>query len=554
MRNAVVLLALLMSLTTLNAQTGGRPGGGGGGMSGRFYGKVVDASNKGVEAASVTLVQERMDTATKQRKENVVSGMLTTATGDFSLEGIPVGGRYKLRITGIGFKMVEQAVSFSLPPRNGNADPSAMMGALDKDLGNIKLEIDDKVLSNVTVSSTARPQMSIDRKIYNVENNTIAAGGSALDVMKNVPSVSVDLDGNVSLRNSAPTIFVDGRPTNLTLEQIPADAIESVEVITNPSAKFDASGGMAGILNIVLKKTRRVGYNGNIRANVDSRGRVGGGINGNVRQGKINAFLSANVNQRKSIGTGTTNRQFLRDTMQVYTNQYDRSVMEGMFGFGRAGFDYFIDNRNTLTIAGNLARGRMNPTTESDVFLDSAYRTLGTSRYFQDRLTESKNRFRNSGAQISFKHNFPKSGHEWTADITYNQGRNENNAFIRTDSFSMPSKTYYNTDRQRQIGSGRNENLVVQTDYVKPITDNSKIEAGFRTSIRTVNSVNTFDTILADGSVRTDEERNIRFNSRDQVYAAYATFSNRIKNFGYQLGLRAESSNYEGNLVNKGEN
>ena len=135
-------------------------------------------------------------------------------------------------------------------------DMSAMLGALDKDLGNIKIEVDEKVLGNVVVSTNSRPSMTlgIDRKIFNVDKNLTSAGGTGVDVMKNVPSVNVDIDGNVTLRNTAPTLFVDGRPTTLTLEQIPADAIESVEVITNPSAKFDASGGTAGILNIVMKK------------------------------------------------------------------------------------------------------------------------------------------------------------------------------------------------------------------------------------------------------------------------------------------------------------
>ena len=129
-------------------------------------------------------------------------------------------------------------------------------------------------------------RLDIDKKIFNVEKNIMSAGGTGLDVMRNVPSVNVDIDGNVTLRNSAPQLFVDGRPTTLTLDQIPADAIESVEVITNPSAKYDASGGGAGILNIVLKKNKKTGYNGNVRAGVDKRGAMNGGGDFNVRQDK----------------------------------------------------------------------------------------------------------------------------------------------------------------------------------------------------------------------------------------------------------------------------
>ncbi len=126
---------------------------------------------------------------------------------------------------------------------------SSMMNAFDKDLGNINLTTEAKVLQNVTVTTTASGlKFDIDKKVFNVEKNIVSAGGTAVDVMRNVPSVQVDIDGNVKLRNAAPQIYVDGRPTTLTLDQIPADAIASVEVITNPSAKYDASGGNAGIL------------------------------------------------------------------------------------------------------------------------------------------------------------------------------------------------------------------------------------------------------------------------------------------------------------------
>src|SRR5207253_8086071 len=164
-------------------------------------------------------------------------------------------------------------------------------------------------LTGVIVSaSSSRLRMDIDKKVFNVDQNIVSTGGTAVDVMKNVPSVNVDIDGNVTLRNAAPQIYVDGRPTTLTLDQIPADQIDSVEVITNPSAKFDASGGTSGILNIVLKKNRKAGYNGNIRAGVDMRGKFNGGGDINIRQGKINFFANANYNQRRSISYGTTDR------------------------------------------------------------------------------------------------------------------------------------------------------------------------------------------------------------------------------------------------------
>ncbi|WP_121355127.1 TonB-dependent receptor [Flavisolibacter nicotianae] len=546
----VALLTINLNLFAQNPAFNRGAGRTGGQMpTGRFYGKVVDMSNKGIDAASVTLVTNRMDSATKAMKEVIVGGMLSDKGGNFSIENVPLFGRYQIKITGIGFKTYQKPVSFDMPSRDqmSNGDPSAMMGALDKDLGNIKIEVDDKVMNSITVTAS-RPTltMGIDRKIFNVDRNITSAGGTAVDVMKNVPSVNVDIDGNVTLRNTSPTIFVDGRPTTMTLEQIPADAIESVEIITNPSAKFDASGGTAGILNIVMKKNRRVGYSGNVRANLDSRGRFGGGGDVNLRQNKVNVFASGMLMQRKSISTGVTDRlTYGKSDSTFHSMQYDRSVGEGQFGFGRFGIDYFMDIRNTITITGSIGGGSMKPEAVGNIYIDSMVHAVTTRQEYQRRLSNSDNIFRNKGAQVSYKHNFPQSGHELTADATYNKGRNENNGTIVTDYYTMPNEVFRNRYFQNQTGQGTNENLTLQTDYAKPLSANSKIEAGARATMRKIASENTITVAGKDNTTF--------YNSNDNVYAAYATFSNRIKNFGYQMGLRAESSNYEGALPNKGQ-
>lgn len=429
---------------------------------------------------------------------------------------------------------------------------TAMMSALDKDLGNIKIETEEKVLDNVTVTAS-KPglQLGIDRKIFNVDKNIVSAGGTAVDIMRNIPSLNVDIDGNVTMRNASPQIFVDGRPTNLTLDQIPSDAIQSVEMITNPSAKFDASGGTAGILNVVLKKEKKVGYNGNLRANVDSRGRVGGGGDINLRQQKVNLFASGMYNQRKSIATGHTERENFYSTPQVNQYQTDRSTSLGGFGFGRAGLDYFISNRNTLSASVNFARGQFKPYSSSGILYDSLYPTPTTS--FQDRESNSKSNFRNLGATLSFKHNFPKAGREWTADVTYNKGKNTNNNFINTDYLDKPGGTLLSEYNQQQTIDGKNNNVVIQTDFVNPITDKSKLEMGLRAQLRTNSSINSFYYADADGKWVFQPASAINYKSDDQVYAAYASYSNQVNNFGYQLGLRAESSNYNGELLNTGQ-
>jgi len=527
-------------------------------ITGAFYGKVIDSiTDKPIDAASVQLIQNRFDSATKKRKEVIVGGMLTQPNGDFNIPNVPVMGQYKIKITAIGFKPFEKMVSLvdmnAMRNRNGGGNPmqemSSILGNLDKDLGNIKLQIDQQVLGNVTVAAS-KPllQLRIDRKVFNVDKNITSTGGTAVDVMKNIPSLNVDIDGNVTLRNNAPQIFVDGRPTNLALEQIPADAIESVEIITNPSAKFDASGGTAGILNIVMKKNKRVGYSGSVRANMDTRARFGLGVDINIRQQKINVFASTNFNQRRSISNGITSRTTNLGSNSFYTYQKDESTQNFIFGFLRGGFDYFIDNRNTITVNGTFARGQGKPETISNIdsFLN------GSQTKYDLRTSNSKSNFRNWGTQLSYKHNFPKNGHELTADLTYNKGRNDNSNIITTLDYQKPQNTLADEFAQRQNIAGKNENLIIQTDYTNPLTELSKIEAGARVSVRKINSSSLYyaDSLNEGNFYPTSS---ILYNSTDNVYAAYVNFGNQIKKFGYQLGLRAESSSYEGTIPDKGQ-
>jgi outer membrane receptor protein involved in Fe transport len=554
-----LVLAFLLNLTSfcLFAQNPmmQRPGGAGNGqqMTGRMYGKIIEAqSGKPIEAASVTLVQNRMDTVTKKRKDVIISGMLTKANGEFSLENIPLFGQSKLKITAIGFKAIEQTVGFDIKMQPG-ADMSSMLNMIDKDLGNLKLEIDAQVLGGVTVSAS-KPlfQLGIDKKVYNVEKDVISAGGTAVDVMKNIPSLSVDLDGNVNLRNNAPQIFVDGRPTTMQLDQIPADAIESVEIITNPSAKYDASGGTAGILNIILKKNKKVGYNGSIRTNIDSRARVGGGADFSLRQEKVNFFGSANYNQRKSISTGYTDRYNILDQPNTLLHQDDRNESKGSFKFFRAGMDYFINNRNTLSVSGTLGNGRFRPDNISKLLVDSLY-TVKTSSY-SERLTNSDFNMKFKGAQLSFKHNFPKAGRDWTADVTYNNRKNSSNNSIETDYYNYPATSITDRFLQQQQNSGSGEGLVLQTDFTNPITEKSKLEMGLRAQFNKSTSTSAFYTVNpGTGQLTLQPASQVDYENQDHVLAAYTTFSNQLKNFGYQVGLRVESSGYDGTLTKTNE-
>ncbi|MBL7703543.1 MAG: TonB-dependent receptor [Ferruginibacter sp.] len=562
MINSIKLLLVSVFIIAATLTHAQMPGGvnrgqmGGQNMNmGHFYGKILDsANNKPIEAASVQLIQNKFDTVTKKRKDVIVGGMLTTKKGEFSIENVNVMGQYKLVITAIGFKKIEQKVSFQLNMSGGNRDMNAMLNAVDKDLGNIKLETDAKQLQDVTVSAgRAQLEMKIDRKVFNVEKNLNSVGGTAVDVMKNVPSVNVDIDGNVSLRNATPQIFVDGRPTTMTLDQIPADAIASVEIITNPSAKYDASGGGAGILNIIMKKNRKAGYNGNLRAGIDMRGRPNAGGDINLKQQKVNFFAAGQFGMRKSISNVKTDRVDYDSSFSAYLKQRNKPINSGFFAFGRMGMDYFIDNRNTLTIGGNIVRGQFKTNDVINTYRDTVLTAGGTLSDRGERQSKSTGNFYNYGATLSFKHNFAKANKELTADVNYNASRNNNVSDFNTQYYFTNNNPKSPLITERSKGGGTNRFLTVQTDYADPITDKMKIETGLRAAFRNFTSYN--DNYVKDfnGQYILISRLSNNYEFNDALYAGYLTFSHQLKKLSYQLGLRVESSSYTGNLITKNQ-
>ncbi|MBL0182773.1 MAG: TonB-dependent receptor [Chitinophagaceae bacterium] len=554
----ILVFALAFSTAFSQMPTGGGNRGGMGGQNmnmGHFYGKVLDStSGKPLDAASVQLIQNKFDSVTKKRKDVVVAGMLTTKKGEFSMENLSIMATYKLKITAIGFKAIERKVNFELNMGAAkNGDFSSMLSGVDKDLGNIKLEADAKQLENVTVSaSKATLEMKIDRKVFNVEKNLNSVGGTAVDVMKNVPSVNVDIDGNVSLRNASPQIFVDGRPTTMTLDQIPADAIASVEIITNPSAKYDASGGGAGILNIILKKNRKAGYNGNIRAGIDMRGRPSLGGDLNLKQGKVNFFAAGQFGMRKSISTVTTDRTDFDVDTTAYLKQRNKPINSGFFAFGRMGMDYFIDNRNTISIGGNIVRGQFKTNDVINTYRDTV-RPSGTISDRGERSSKNIGNFHNYGATMSFKHNFAKANKEWTADLNYNYSKNDNTGDYGTQYFYPGNSPKTPLIVEQSKGGGTTQFFTVQTDYADPITSKMKIETGARASFRNFTSFNDNYVQGSPGQYILVSRLSNNYKFNDALYAGYITFSHQVKKLSYQLGLRVESSSYTGNLITKSQ-
>lgn len=545
------------------------PGGGAAGKAGQappsignVYGKIVDSVGKPLSDASVVILQNRLDTASKKRKDVLLKAVITKANGEFNFDELPVFGALKLKISAIGFKPVEKPVAFQMKMEAGASakpgDPSGQMGAMSsmmnnfvKDLGNIQLSADAKVLANVTVTTVASGlKLDIDKKVFSVEKNIVSAGGTAVDVMRNVPSVQVDIDGNVKLRNAAPQIYVDGRPTTLTLDQIPADAIATVEVITNPSAKYDASGGNAGILNIVLKKNKQSGYNGNIIAGVDRRGGMNGGGNFSVRQNKFNFSAAVMTNQMRNKSTGTTDRLNFGDP-QTHVFQNNLNKTKGAFVFGKVGLDYYVTNRATLSISGIKVHGEFHPNETIDITNDSLFNNGLKRSMYSQRLTSGSRTFNANGLQLGYVYNFPKAGEQLTADGNYFSGKNSGNSLYTTNYYNAGSIN--GTQLQQIISEGSNKFMTIQTDYTNPLSSVTKLEAGLRAQLRNTISNNDNYRGFSNSQLVKIPAGTSNYKNNDNVYAAYVSVKSSVKNFGYQLGLRAESSNYNGELTNTGQ-
>lgn len=538
MRNHLIILVMLLCSAVGYAQpggNGGKKGGKGGGPStGKIYGKVIEEENKKpIEYAVLQVFRAKTNPADSSYGE-LISGGLTETNGDFNVDNVPVNEKFVLVVSFVGFGMKE--VNFTLQPSGP--------GLVEKDLGNIKLSI-AATLGEVTIDgSDSDMRIEFDKRIYDVEKNPINAGGTGEDVLRNIPSLQVDMDGNVTMRNSPPQIFVDGRPTTLTIDQIPADAIQRVEVITNPSAKYDASGGAGGIVNIVMKHNRSMGYNGSLRLGMDSRPRYNGGADLNLREGKFNFFLNGNYNQRKSISTGSTDRTSYTTTPFTQLDQSQTSVNLGYFLNGKIGVDYFADNRNTLTISQSLTRGKFNPTDEIEARTDSLIpnsELLPYSMYWRESVTNRE--FQNWGSSVLFKHLFAKEGTEITADVNMNRIESD----FMGDYVNRYSNAFSNT--QRQSGGGKMQLYTAQTDFTSKVNENLKLEFGLRGAIRHYESIyDNFRLVDSTNQFVSIPGLLVNYEYWDQVYAAYGNVSKNMEKWKLQAGLRLESSDYQGEL------
>jgi ferric enterobactin receptor len=546
MKKSLILFCMLLVLDQAFTQppVGGGPGDrpAGDPASGHLYGKLVDSSGHGIGRASVIILKTFTDPATGKQKEVLLKGLASQNNGDFSAEDLPVNNPLKLSISAIGYMDIVQQVI--LTPQ-----------AAEKDLGNLQMMPAMQELQQVVVTAS-KPTMTVDmeKKVFNVSKDIVSVGGNGMDVLKNIPSVNVDIDGNLTLRGGSPQLFVDGKPTTLTPDEIPSDAIESIEVITNPSAKYDASGGGAGILNIVLKKNKKHGYNGSVSANADSHGGTGLGAGLNFRENKINVSADVNARTMKDLMSGSTERTTLGSSPDTYIGQQELDTTKGGMIFGRIGLDYFMTNRTTFSLTGFAMHHSAHSTSAINMTTDSLYQSRTVTQYTRERIDAPRS-FDGKGATLGMKHLFVKDKEEWTADASIFLGSPTNNFLYTTNEYGDKTESILVSSQLQKIhGSATERNIILQTDFINPLTSKMTLETGLRAAIQDrldINNNYTYDPDSAAFLLIPSAASN--FKSRSEVYAAYATLGSSIGNFTYKVGLRTESSNYHGTLLNIGQ-
>lgn len=531
MHRIALAAAALLLIATVQAQRpwgprGDRP------AIGRIYGRVLDAaSHKPAEFATTSLFNARND--------SLVGGALVATNGDFSIEHLPFGA-YKLRVAFIGYKTLEQPV---------NVTPDHV----EQDLGNLQLEPDNVELKAAVVTAErSQTQLQVDRRVYNVEKDLSVRGGTAVDVMKNVPGLSVDADENVQLRNAAPLILVDGRPTVLALEQIPADEIERVEVITNPGAAFDASSS-GGIINVVLKKSTRPGYNGQVQFGAGTHERYVGNASLNVKEGRWSWNLSGNGGYANNLTRAST----LRDqyTEGVFAGRFDQSGptrnKRANFG-GRLGAEYRINNRSTVTASANVRTRNYDGNDDLGYTNTDGGGALVTSG---DQVNTSTSTGTDASVQAGFRRKTIKEGREWSTDLTYNRSRRDNTSSFTTHTYDADGSALVGGLRaQNNTGGTNSDQWTWQFDMTDPRAK-GKLEYGLRSNTRLERS--NFSAIVGTdtSAAALDPTLSNDYRITDLVNAAYVSWTRPLnERWSLQAGLRAEQSWFQADVHQPGVN
>lgn len=529
MRRLFVLVFLFVTTLSINAQT---PNAG----KGKIAGKVIDAVTKQpVDYATVSVF--------KQGGTSPFNGISTDPKGNFTLDNIAPGD-YRLTIDFLGYK--KHVIEHVIVADGGNVA-----------LGSIALESIQNQLTGVTITAKAPViENRIDKMVYNAANDLTAQSGAAIDVLKKVPQVTVDIDGNVELQGNANIRFlINGKPSSIfgasladALQAIPGSQIKSIEVITSPGAKYDAAG-TGGIINIILKDSKVQGINGSINLTAGTR-QENGSFNLNARKGNfgVNAFFSGNAqlnttvlstNNRTTSGPGdSTTHLFQKGSAATKRSGYQSGLS----------FNWDITPKDALTASvgfnhfGNHSNGLTNQ--QESI-------TNGAGNLVSDiiSLRNSDSRFSAYATDYSldYKKTFAKEGQELDILFTSSYSKNTVNYSQRQDYDDTPGMI---STGIRGFNPGNDRETNISVDYTHPITKTFTIEGGAKLVMEDLKNVTNTDTLLADGSYINNADQTYGFNYKRNIYAAYlSTSASLFKNFlDVKLGLRNEYTTTNANF------
>jgi outer membrane receptor protein involved in Fe transport len=512
MKNIFFALLFLGLISTLFAQ---RPQGGGPGNFSKLKltGIVVDKeTQEPLEYATISLINKRFPER--------IQGGITDAKGNFNLEVFP--GQYTITIEYIGFDKV-------------NIENKVLRK--NEDLGRIELEIAAETLQEVElVGERTEVEIRLDKRIYNVGKDITVRGGSVADVLDNVPSVSVDVEGNIALRgNENVRILINGKPSGLVglsgpqgLRSLPAESIEKVEVVTSPSARYEASG-TAGILNIILKKEELEGFNGSFILNGGFPSTYGGNATLNWRTKKLNLFSTTSLRNSESRGGGIFESENFNPVRFVNEDRdYQRFRNSIFFNLGA---EYFFNDKTSLTVSGFVRKSNneSNNTTKIENLNASGLVIDRFGRYQFEEEVDNSQQF-----TANFTKKFDDKGHELIIEFqTEASGEDESDLAENTSTFNQESETLEDQSR-----------TLLQMDYVWPVNENTQFELGYRGNFSTQETeYNVFD-LLESGRTPNVQLTNF-LGFKQNVNAAYTQFGQKIEQFSYLMGLRIEKTHIE---------
>lgn len=477
--------------------------------------------------------------------KTLINGNITDESGAFTVD-VPYG-RYYAEIEFIGYRPLTTR-QFSVSQQQD-----------EYNIGIVRLRASVSTLDEVVVQAEkSSMELSLDKKIFNVGKDLANAGGTASDILMNIPSVQVDPEGGVRLRGSSNVrILIDGKPSGLVsfkggsgLQQLQASMIERVEVITNPSARYEAEG-MAGIINIVLRKERNQGFNGSFEAITGTPSNFGGAANLNYRHRRVNFFINYGIAYRVLPGVGTLYQE-VYGTETSILSQKNKGSITGFNNNIRGGIDLFFTETSILT--GSYLFRRSDVTRTTDIEYKNYWNSLSNLDSIETRRQDEDETEPNSEYSLIYKKTFPQKDHELVAEVKFLDNWES--------SYQLFTHRYYNPERvedndratlERSINDEYEKQLLFQVDYTKPIGTGGKFETGLRSSTREMVNDYAVDRQNSSGEFVPLPGLDNIFEYDENIHAAYGILAHKGSKFSYQAGLRAEWTDVKTTLRETGE-